>query len=91
MEALSRTELADALKKAGYPARPVLPARDRSKLSAQAENLHLDLTIPGQFMELRELHNEILTAGESPQLLGALAPKLRDDRHAHGTALEPGT
>src|SRR5262249_34164261 len=73
MEELSRTELSDALKKAGFSARPVMAARDRSELSAKTENLHLDLTVPGQFMQLRELHNEILTGGESPQLLGALA------------------
>jgi tetratricopeptide (TPR) repeat protein len=73
VEALSRTELTSALKKAGFQAHDLPASRDSSIVPDEVEQLLARLTIPAQLAALRALHAEIQNGGDSPELLGALA------------------
>ena len=69
---LSRKGLPDTLKKAGFQGKVRPKATTQSVAPAVEQQLdRFDLL--SQFANVRALHAEIRTAGESPELLGALA------------------
>ncbi len=75
-EELSRTELVDALRKAGFSGEPN-PQQASVAVPAATEQALREMNFFSQFAALRELHRLQQTKGESPQTLAALA-RIRD-------------
>ena len=71
MEALSRGEFVDALKKAGFSGKPNRVNPDAA-VPADVERCLAEMTFTSQFQAIRELHKRIRVEGESPAILGAL-------------------
>lgn len=72
LETKSRTDLVEALARAGFEGKP-LPASSSTPVEAATDKMLEELVFPSQFAAAQSLHGAIRTKGKSPAVLGALA------------------